>query len=73
LAICLVNTLRISPRLENEVLRFFDQAGLSSWKVPILEQKLSAKLEEISQVVPLLLKLSALSINCSTLSSTREV
>jgi hypothetical protein len=51
-AICLVNSLRISPRLENEVLRFFDEAGLSSGKVPILEQKLSAKLEEISRDSP---------------------
>jgi hypothetical protein len=51
-AICLVNTLRISPRLENEVLRFFDEAGLSSGKVPILEQRLSAKLEEISRDSP---------------------
>jgi hypothetical protein len=46
---CLVNTLRISPCLEKEVLRFYDEAGLSSGKVAILEQKLSAKLEEISQ------------------------
>jgi hypothetical protein len=51
-AICLVNTLRISPRLENEVLRFFDEAGLSRGKVPILEQRLSAKLEEISRDSP---------------------
>jgi hypothetical protein len=51
-AICLVNTLRISPRLENEVLRFFNEAGLSSGKVPILEQKLRAKLEEISRDSP---------------------
>jgi hypothetical protein len=51
-AICLVNSLRISPRLENEVLRFFDEAGLSSGKVPILEQRLSAKLEEISRDSP---------------------
>jgi hypothetical protein len=51
-AICLVNTMRISPRLENEVLRFFDEAGLSSGKVPILEQRLSAKLEEISRDSP---------------------
>jgi hypothetical protein len=51
-AICLVNTLRISPRLESEVLRFFDEAGLSSGKVPILEQRLSAKLEEISRDSP---------------------
>jgi chromosome segregation ATPase len=51
-AICLVNSLRISQRLENEVLRFFDEAGLSSGKVPILEQRLSAKLEEISRDSP---------------------
>jgi hypothetical protein len=51
-AICLVNSLRISPRLENEVLRFFDEAGLSSGKEPILEQRLSAKLEEISRDSP---------------------
>jgi hypothetical protein len=51
-AICLVNTLRITPHLEKEVLRFFDEAGLSSGKVPILEQKLSAKLEEISRDSP---------------------
>jgi hypothetical protein len=48
-AICLVNTLQLSPRLEKEVLRFFDETGLSSRKVPILEQRLSAKLEEISR------------------------
>jgi hypothetical protein len=51
-AICLVNTLRISPRLEKEVLKFYDEAGLSSGKVPILEQRLSAKLEEISRDSP---------------------
>jgi hypothetical protein len=51
-AICLVNTLSISPRLENEVLRFYDEAGLSSGKVPILEQKLSLKLKEISRDSP---------------------
>jgi hypothetical protein len=51
-AIFLVNTLRISRRLENDVLRFFDEAGLSSGKVPILEQKLSVKLEEISRDSP---------------------
>jgi hypothetical protein len=49
-----VNTLRITPHLENEVLRFFDEAGLSSGKVPILEQRLSAKLEEISRDSPIL-------------------
>jgi hypothetical protein len=51
-AICLVNTLRITPHLEKEVLRFFDEAGLSSGKVPILKQRLSAKLEEISRDSP---------------------
>jgi hypothetical protein len=51
-AISLVSTLRISPRLENEVLRFYDEAGRSSGKVPILEQRLSAKLEEISRDSP---------------------
>jgi hypothetical protein len=51
-AICLVNTLHITPHLEKEVLRFFDEAGLSSGKVPILEQKLSAKLEEFSRDSP---------------------
>jgi DNA repair exonuclease SbcCD ATPase subunit len=45
---CLVSTLRISPHLEKEVGRFYDEAGLSSRKVVILEQRLSAKLEEIS-------------------------
>jgi hypothetical protein len=59
-AICLVNTLLITPHLEKEVLRFFDEAGLNSGKVPILEQRLSAKLEEISQDSPSLAK--ALSI-----------
>jgi hypothetical protein len=49
---CLVNTLRISPRLEKDVLRFYDEAGLSSGKVPILEQRLRAKLEEISRDSP---------------------
>jgi hypothetical protein len=51
-AICLVNTLRISPHLEKEVLRFYDEAGLNSGKVPILEQRLSAKLQEISRDSP---------------------
>jgi hypothetical protein len=51
-AICLVNTLLMNPHLEQEVLRFFDEAGLSSGKVPILEQRLSAKLEEISRDSP---------------------
>jgi hypothetical protein len=51
-AIGLVNTLRVSPCLEKEVLRFYDEAGLSSGKVPILEQRLSAKLEEISRDSP---------------------
>jgi hypothetical protein len=51
-AIGLVNTIRISPRLEKEVLRFYDESGLSSGKVEILEQRLSAKLEEISQDSP---------------------
>jgi hypothetical protein len=51
-AIRLVNTLRISPSMEKEVLRFYDEAGLSSEKVPILEQRLSAKLEEISRDSP---------------------
>jgi hypothetical protein len=46
---CLVDTLRISPLLEKEVLRFYDEAGLSSGKVTFLEQKLTAKLEEISR------------------------
>jgi hypothetical protein len=51
-AICLVNTLRISQQLEKEVLMFYDEAGLSSGKLPILEQRLSAKLEEISRDSP---------------------
>jgi hypothetical protein len=51
-AIRLVNTFSISPRLEIEVLRFVDETGLSSGKVPILEQRLSAKLEEISRDSP---------------------
>jgi hypothetical protein len=55
-AVCLVKTLRICPRLEKEVLRFYDEAGLSSGKVAILEQRLSAKLEEISQDSPSLAK-----------------
>jgi hypothetical protein len=37
--------------LEDEVLRFFDEAGLSNWKVPILEQRRS-KLEEFSRGSP---------------------
>jgi hypothetical protein len=48
-AICLVNTLRITAHLEKE---FFDEARLSSGEVPILEQRLSAKLEEISRESP---------------------
>jgi hypothetical protein len=51
-ATCIVNLLRISPRLEKEVLRFYDETGLSSGKVPILEQRLSAKLEEIRRDNP---------------------
>jgi hypothetical protein len=47
-AIYLVNSSRISPRLEKELVRFYDEAGLSNGKVAILEQRLSAKLEEIS-------------------------
>jgi hypothetical protein len=53
-AISLVNTLRINPHLEKEVLSFYDEAGLSSGKVPILERRLSAKLEEISRDSPTL-------------------
>jgi hypothetical protein len=34
------------------VLRFYDQSGLSSGKVPIIEQRLSAKLEKISRDSP---------------------
>jgi hypothetical protein len=51
-ALCLVNTMHISPRLEKEVLRFYEEARLNGGKVPILEQKLSAKLEEISRDSP---------------------
>jgi hypothetical protein len=51
-AIDLVSTLRLNPHLEQEVLRFFDEAGISSGKVPILEQRLRAKLEEISRESP---------------------
>jgi hypothetical protein len=51
-AIYLVKSLRISPRLEKKVLKFYDEAGQSSGKVPILEQRLSAKLEEISRDSP---------------------
>jgi hypothetical protein len=51
-ATSLVSTLRISPRWEREVLRFYDEAGLSSGMVPILEHRLSAKLEEISRDSP---------------------
>jgi hypothetical protein len=51
-AICLVDTLDISPRLEEELLRFYDEAGLSSRNVPILEQKFYAKLEEIKRDNP---------------------
>jgi hypothetical protein len=48
--ICLVNTL--SPRFEKEVLMFYDETGLSSGKEAILEQRLNAKLEEISRDSP---------------------
>jgi hypothetical protein len=51
-AICLVDTLHISPRLEEELLRFYDKAGLSSRNVPILEQNLNAKLEEMKYINP---------------------
>jgi hypothetical protein len=51
-AICLVNTLRMTSHLEREVLRFFDEAGWSSGKLRFLEQRLSAKLEEISRDSP---------------------
>jgi hypothetical protein len=49
-AICIANTLRMNPSLEKEVLRFYDEASLSSGKV--LEQRLSAKLEELSRDSP---------------------
>jgi chromosome segregation ATPase len=49
---CIVNTLRMSPSLEKEVLRFYDEAGLSIEKVPTLEQKLGARLQEISRDSP---------------------
>jgi hypothetical protein len=69
-AICLVNTLQLSPRLELEVLRFYDEAGLSSVKVPILEQRLSAKLEEISRDSPSLAE--TLSILSQLLKADQE-
>jgi hypothetical protein len=47
---CIANTLGLS--LEKEVQRFYDEAGLSSGKVPILEQRLNAKLKDISRVSP---------------------
>jgi hypothetical protein len=49
---CIVSTLRMSSSLENEVQRFYDEASLSIGKVPILEQRLSAKLVEISRDSP---------------------
>jgi hypothetical protein len=64
-AICLVNTLRMTPHLEKEVLRFFDEAGLSSGKVLILEQSLSASWRRSVEIVPHSQKLSASSINCT--------
>jgi hypothetical protein len=46
----------MSSSLKKEVLRFYDEAGLNSGKVVILEQRLSAKLEEISGDSPSLVK-----------------
>jgi hypothetical protein len=50
-AVRLVNSLHKSSCLD-EVLRFYDEAGLSSEKLPLLEQRLSASLEIISRESP---------------------
>jgi hypothetical protein len=53
-ATSIVNALRMNSSLEKEVMRFNVEVGLSSGKMPILKQRLSAKLEEISRESPFL-------------------
>jgi hypothetical protein len=50
-AVSIVSSLHRSSCLD-EVLRFYDEAGLSSEKLPILEQRLSANLEVLSRESP---------------------
>jgi hypothetical protein len=51
-AVNLVRALRITPNLEAEALRFYDEAGISSGKVTVLRQRLSAALEAIGRESP---------------------
>jgi hypothetical protein len=52
-AVRIVNSLYRSSCLD-EVLRFYDEASLSSEKLPILQQRLSTNLEVISRESPLI-------------------
>jgi hypothetical protein len=51
-AVSLVSTLHNSPRLEEEVLKFYEEAGMPSAKLTILKHKLSASLEALRQESP---------------------
>jgi hypothetical protein len=51
-AVTLVSTLHSSPGLEEEVLKFYEEAGMPSAKLTILKHKLSASLEALRQESP---------------------
>jgi hypothetical protein len=51
-AVSLVSTLHISPRLEEEVLKFYEEAGMPSAKLTCLKHKLSASLEALRHASP---------------------
>jgi hypothetical protein len=51
-AVSLVSILHISPRLEEELLKFYEEAGMPSAKLTILKHKLSASLEALRQDSP---------------------
>jgi hypothetical protein len=51
-AVSLVSTLHNIPRLEEEVLKFYEEAGMPSAKLTILKHKLSASLEALRQDSP---------------------
>jgi hypothetical protein len=51
-AVSIVSTLISSPRLEEEVLKFYEEAGMPSAKLTILKHKLSASLEALRQESP---------------------
>jgi hypothetical protein len=51
--------------LEKEVMRFYDETGVSSGKEAILEQRLNASWRRSVEIVPHLLRLSVSSINCT--------